>query len=136
MVLGVGAMAQEKEVILERIAEELVEMGYEGEMEGVQEHLGELLRKPLDINRASAEELENLMLLTDFQIASLLEYRNSNGYILSTAELALVNGFYNGIAELLRPFIIFGKEVIMNILPADVERIHWGYGVSPGGKWC
>ena len=110
MVLGVGAMAQEKEVILERIAEELVEMGYEGEMEGVQEHLGELLRKPLDINRASAEELENLMLLTDFQIASLLEYRNSNGYILSTAELALVNGFYNGIAELLRPFIIFGKE--------------------------
>lgn len=115
MVLGTGAMAQEKsgagvQVILERIAEELVEMGYEWEMEAVQEHWGMLLSRPLDINRASVEELENLMLLTDFQIASLVEYRNRSGYILSAAELKLVNGFYSGVVEVLSPFIVFGRE--------------------------
>lgn len=114
LVLSVSVFGQvrgelQQQQLLERIAEELVEMGFEGEMEGVVEHLERMARQPLDINTAGRGELEDLMLLTDFQIASLLEYRNSSGYILSASELQLLNGFDARIVGIIKPFVRFGR---------------------------
>ena len=113
MMLSVGLFSQQigkqGEEFLERVAAELVERGVEGEIEGLLEYFENLLEVPLDINRAGAEQLEELLLLSDFQIASLLEYRSSSGNVLSAAELQLINGFDKSTVDLIRPFVRFGS---------------------------
>ena len=78
-------------------------------VEDIADYYGRLVRNPLNVNKASREDLERLCLLTDFQIASLLEYRKNHGAVLSATELQLVNGFEKHVVELLRPFIGFGE---------------------------
>lgn len=64
-----------------------------------------LLLHPLNLNAASRGQLEELRLLTLFQIESLLEYREEYGAILSLSELAAVDGFSRDLVETLLPFI-------------------------------
>jgi len=109
----VGSVGQERgagtlQMILESIAEQVGERGDEAKVEEIMEHFEMLYSNPLDINRASREQLEQLQILSDFQIESLLEYRGSSGNILSAAELQLVNGFHKGIVDMLQPFVFFG----------------------------
>lgn len=70
--------------------------------------LDQLLESPLHINRVSREQLEELCVLSDFQIESILEYRRVSGNILSAAELALLHGFSSTTVEILVPFLEFG----------------------------
>jgi hypothetical protein len=69
--------------------------------------LFDALENPLNINTASREELEQLQLLTDFQIASLHKYIGENGPLLSIYELPQVYGFSIGLATLLEPLFSF-----------------------------
>lgn len=113
LMLVVQVWGQEKgleavRIMLERMAEELADEGNEAVAEEVVSHFEKLLLNPLDINRANREDLQMLGILTDFQVESLLEYRNGSGNILSTTELQLVNGFHKEIVEILEPFITFG----------------------------
>ena len=64
-----------------------------------------LLLNPLNINSASRSQLEQLQILSLFQIESLLDYRKEYGDILSFSEMAAVDGFSRELAETLRPFI-------------------------------
>ena len=57
----------------------------EGALEEVAVRFEQLLENPLDINRAGREELEELHVLSDFQIESILEYRRVSGNIMSAA---------------------------------------------------
>jgi len=50
-------------------------------------------QNPLDLNRASEEELRELLLLTDVQILNLLNYRRSAGDLVSIYELQAIPGF-------------------------------------------
>ena len=117
---GLSAVAQvgSKEVIgsgagelrgIQEFMEKMVEEGSEAGWEELEGYFMNRIRHPLDINTAGREELEELHLLTDFQIASLLEYRNRSGYILSRAELQLVNGFDEASVSLIAPLITFGE---------------------------
>lgn len=117
---GLSAVAQvgSKEVIgsgavelwgIQEFMEKMVEEGNEAEWEELETLFRYRMRHPLDINRAGREELEGLHLLTDFQIASLLEYRSRSGYILSRAELQLVNGFDAASVSLIAPLLMFGQ---------------------------
>ena len=117
---GLSAVAQvgSKEVIgsgagelrgIQEFMEKMVEEGSEAGWEELEGYFMYRIRHPLDINTAGREELEELHLLTDFQIASLLEYRNRSGYILSRAELQLVNGFDAASVSLIAPLITFGE---------------------------
>lgn len=96
-------------LLLENIMEELEMEVDDGLLEEVGDYFGRLLRNPLDLNRASRRELEQLHFLTDFQIESLLEYRGASGNVLSATELQLVNGFDRRTVELLSPFVHFGN---------------------------
>lgn len=96
------------ELVLEQVLQELAEEGNELGAEQLVEHFRILHGRPVDINRATVEELEQLYLLTDFQIVSLMEYRERSGPVLSLTELQLINGFDEGTARLLAPFIEFG----------------------------
>lgn len=64
-----------------------------------------LLLAPLNLNAATRSQLEELRLLSLFQIESLLEYREEYGAILSYSELAAVDGFNSELVGTLRPFI-------------------------------
>nr|MBP7170271.1 helix-hairpin-helix domain-containing protein [Bacteroidales bacterium] len=57
------------------------------------EDLLQLAESPLNLNAARKSDLQKLFFLTDFQIESLLSYRDSTGKILSVYELQLVPGF-------------------------------------------
>ena len=69
------------------------------------ERYSRLLEHPLDINSAGRAALEKSGLFTGFQIASLLEYRQLSGSLMSLAELALVDGFSREKVEMLEGFI-------------------------------
>ncbi len=61
---------------------------------------------PLRLNTAGRGTLRSSGLLSDYQTASLLEYRSRCGPVLSLAELALVDGFGERFAEALSCFAV------------------------------
>ncbi|MBR3743753.1 MAG: hypothetical protein IKN31_01445 [Bacteroidales bacterium] len=90
--------------------EQMVEAGIPEE--AVEEYLQQRLERPkLDLNTASREVLERSGLFTPFQIASLLEYRRDYGAILTLQELSMVDGFGNGFAAKIEPFVaLYGDD--------------------------
>ena len=60
---------------------------------------------PLEINLASRSKLLSSGLLSQFQVASIEDYRSRSGDILSFAELATLPGFGKEYASALRPFL-------------------------------
>ncbi|WP_224999226.1 helix-hairpin-helix domain-containing protein [Cesiribacter sp. SM1] len=61
--------------------------------------------QPLDLNRASREELQSLYLLNHRQIESLLQHINRNGPLLSLYELQAVPGWDLATIQQLLPFV-------------------------------
>lgn len=93
------------------VADELAEREEETELFGEEmlSHLQRLRRHPLNLNSASRSQMEALMLLTPFQIESILDRIKSSGPILSFAELGLLYGFNEKTVERLRPYIRLGE---------------------------
>ena len=89
------------------------------------ERLAGYLDKPILINSSSLEQLISSGLLTNFQIAVILEYRRTHGDILSFGELAALDGFSQEIVNVLRPFIsLKGGSISRNDTSrADVDIV-------------
>jgi hypothetical protein len=68
------------------------------------------LKHPLNINKASFEEISALKILNDIQIKNLLEHIQKNGKLLSVYELQSIEGFDVDIINLLLPYINLGME--------------------------
>ncbi|MDR0693756.1 MAG: helix-hairpin-helix domain-containing protein [Prevotellaceae bacterium] len=75
-----------------------------------------LLEFPLDLNAATEADLQQLQILNDFQIQSLLEYRKEYGALYTVHELPLIHGFNEEIAGQLYPFI--------TVIPVSAGRHH------------
>jgi hypothetical protein len=73
--------------------------------EAIYELLLELYQSPLDLNRATAEELLATFLLSPVQIQSLLAYRNEQGDFLSIYELQAIPEIDAYTLENLLPFL-------------------------------
>lgn len=73
--------------------------------EQVLERFESLERHPVPINLASSGRLLSSGLFSQYQVASLLDYRKANGDILSIEELSAVDGFGKRYAEALRPYV-------------------------------
>lgn len=69
------------------------------------EHWRELADAPLEMNLVSRSRLEASGLLTSYQVASFLDYKERCGDVMSFAELAAVDGFSKNLVEALRPFV-------------------------------
>jgi len=67
-------------------------------------------RKPLDLNRATSEELGDLRLLTSLQINALIEYRNSIGRLIDIRELQAVPEFDLPTINRILPFVSIKKS--------------------------
>lgn len=85
------------------------------------EDLHHLAENPINLNAASKTELQKLFFLSDFQIESLLSYRDSTGKILSIYELQLVPGYDLIDVERLTLFVVAG-EVIEPVKPSDFTK--------------
>ena len=66
--------------------------------------------RPLELNTCSRSRLVSSELMNAFQAASLLDWRNRSGDILSYTELALVDGFSQEYAEALKPFTSLSSQ--------------------------
>jgi hypothetical protein len=60
---------------------------------------------PLDLNRADADDLAALHILSEFQVLSFLEYRRKNGPLYSINELLVIPGFSESDVARLTPFV-------------------------------
>ena len=83
-----------KEVDLERLADELfgfqdLDLNYED----LYENLALLLANPMNLNKATAEEIRFVNILTEEQLQNFLTYRNEMGRLLSVYELQAIPGF-------------------------------------------
>ena len=94
---------------MERTVEEL-----SGGVEGLGEddflELSSLLAAPLEVNRAGAAALASAGIFSEYQIASLLDYRSIHGDILSATELSLIDGFNPYFVSRLVPLLSFERS--------------------------
>ena len=65
----------------------------------------DLLRKPIRLNMASKSQLSECGLFTRHQVASLMDYKERSGQILSYMELSAVDGFGDDLVCRIRPFV-------------------------------
>jgi hypothetical protein len=85
---------QKEDVIFENILESLVE-NYEEDIDYTEllERLNHYIKKPLNLNKASQEQLKELTFLNPIQINNLLEHIQTNGKLIDRLELQSIAGF-------------------------------------------
>jgi len=87
------------------------------------ENLAFLQEHPLDLNSATSEQLEQLMMLNDFQIANLIRHRERFGKLLSVFELQAVEGYDLPLIYQMLPYIKVDRELNrLNISIKDMMR--------------
>ncbi len=95
---------------IERIIEELANNAEQDvDLTELSDYLQQISETPLNINEATAQELEQLVFLSDRQIQNLLWFRRKYGALLSKFELLYVRGFTKQDVTKLTPFIFFEK---------------------------
>lgn len=101
-----------QEPVLQQSLEDLIEsMGSESDktndFQEVIDDLTYLSQHPLQINRATKEDLLRLHFLTELQINDLMDYRNRTGQIFSIYEMAAIDSYHPDLLQKLKPFISF-----------------------------
>jgi DNA uptake protein ComE-like DNA-binding protein len=85
------AQTENRQEIAERLADELFAQRQDDlNYESLYENLIQQLSQPLDLNTATREQLQSLMLLSDQQIEAILAYRDQTGPLLSLYELQTI----------------------------------------------
>lgn len=77
-----------------------------------------LASRPLEINLSSARKLEASGLFSRYQAASIEDYRRACGDILSVAELAVVDGIGEELAEALGSYVAFSSASSPGSVPS------------------
>jgi hypothetical protein len=113
LVLTTGAqqVVDPQQVVSDIIEELTANSDAEQDYSELVDDLLQLADSPLNLNAARKSDLQKLFFLSDFQIESLLNYRDSTGKILSVYELQLVPGFDLIDVERLIPFVVAGEVV-------------------------
>lgn len=89
----------------QQLVEELLPNQSDNLSEEVLDNLYQLFQRPLDVNRATAEELSGLYVLTPPQVQALLAHRQQAGPLASLYELQAVPGFDVPTIRRLLPFV-------------------------------
>ena len=87
------------------------------------ERFAALASRPLEINLASRSRMVSSGLMSQYQVASLIDYRSRNGDVLSVSELAAVDGFGDEYVEALKPFISFASNALPGQIMSDFKRL-------------
>ena len=124
----IAVSAQNLPAGIEEMLEQLQESESGSSVEELMQWYETLLLKPLDINSASRSQLEELQVLSLFQIESLLDYREEYGSLLSFSELEAVDGFSRELVAVLRPFITLegdGTGALSRTFSQLRSRVKW-----------
>ena len=73
--------------------------------------------------RVNSPRLRPGLLLSDYQVASILDYRATSGDILSYEELALLDGFSREYVEALKPYLSLESSSLPGAV--DTVRLRW-----------
>ncbi|UJP64614.1 ComEA family DNA-binding protein [Mongoliitalea daihaiensis] len=99
------------EINLENFVEELFAQQKEDQdYEDLYENVLQLLLNPLDLNKASEEDLKSIFILLPHQVRALIAHREKFGKFISIYELQAVEGFDLLLIERLLPFVQVGDE--------------------------
>ena len=97
------------------------------------ERLSSLLDRPVRLNHATSSRLISSGLFSQYQIASILDYRRKHGDIMSFAELALVDGFNEGFVHLVKHFVELSSGGISSAVPERArQELRLRSGIRPG----
>jgi hypothetical protein len=114
--------AQQINTYIENIIEQTIAKSNEDlEIESIVSDLEQLLINPLDLNNATLNDLDKLSILNDFQIQSLIDYRNKFGQIISLNELNYMYGFNENTIRLIKPFVYINQREFKDIV--SLEKI-------------
>jgi len=80
------------------------------ELNEFDEIIAELKKNPLDLNKATEEDLQNIPFLNDFQIKSIIYYREKYGLFVDIKELKLVYGIDEDLYRLISPLFIINNN--------------------------
>lgn len=119
--------AQELNITQQRYLEEVVETISENsesttDLTSLFVDLSYYFTHPLNINSTTSDQLSELHLLNDYQIAIIIEYRKRNGNINSINELLYLPGFRQQDIEFLENFLIFEDPKIKAKIDKDLIR--------------
>ncbi len=111
-ILGWAAFCQAQDPLVQQTIEDLLEstgesMSDDTDFQEILDDLEGFMQKPLNLNRASSDDLNRLHLLSEVQISNLVRFRKKAGTIHSLTELAAVDGFTPDILEKIGPFVSF-----------------------------
>lgn len=82
-----------------------------------------LYQHPINLNNTTEEELEQMLLLNDIQINSLLEYIEKTGKMIAIYELQAIDGFDLPTISSILPFIkVKGDFKTPKITPKELLR--------------
>ncbi len=121
-----GQNTASKNDIIEKVIESIAEDSDENlDYTELLERFNILYDNPINLNSASKKDLEQLYLLSDYQIQSLLEYRKESGLIYSFFELRLLDGFNYSILQKIMPFTSLEIDSQKISLPTKSEAKHF-----------
>jgi hypothetical protein len=75
------------------------------------QQLEEKLQQPINLNSAVTSDLNELFVLSDFQVFSILEFKRKYGAFLSLNELQLIPGIHDETIKLILPLIRLDNEL-------------------------
>jgi hypothetical protein len=103
-----------RDVIEQRIEAAAEQLGGDADVDltNLFELLTDRYTDPIDLNNASAEDLNALLLLTDVQVSALLQHIRRNGKLLSVYELQTINSWDINTIQLVRPFITVRENAL------------------------
>ena len=81
------------------------------------------LAHPLEINLVSRSRLVSSGLLSQYQAASLLDYRSRYGDVLSFSELAAIEGFGQEFTAAIKPFVSLSSRSLPGVPASDSLKI-------------
>jgi hypothetical protein len=122
--MAVAAVRAQQERTWEQVWQEVMEAEDMDEADWNEnfEHLEQLAEHPIDLNRATREELEQLPFLSSQQVMDLMEYLYRYGPMRSLGELRMVTSLdYQQIALL--PYFVYAGEVAVESYTPSLDTI-------------
>ncbi|HRP61592.1 MAG TPA: helix-hairpin-helix domain-containing protein, partial [Vicingus sp.] len=98
---------EEKNQIIEQRVEYLIESEESSDIDytTIFEQLNYYYDRPLNLNKASTNELKELSLFSDIQINNLLSHIENNGKLMTLEELQTIQGFDLATIRMITPFV-------------------------------
>lgn len=132
-VLAQVEMTSLEEQLLEQLSEDLPDAV---DLSELVERLNYYIKHPIDLNKATAVDLNNLFFLTPQQVDFILNHRIKTGDFVSFLELQGIGGFTPQLLSFLQQFVfvgdpsLFKSATLRNITHEDNHMLMLRYGRS------